>query len=95
MKTIADYVVEVLQETDNPGIMFGDVTLFDMIAERCTHTNLMDKHPMVRHSRILDALEKDERFEKYYVHMRGIGGNPNWRSFKLVSTISKSKRIET
>jgi len=84
MKTIADYVVEVLNETDNPGVMFGDVHLLDMIAERCTHTNLMEKHPMVRHSRILNALENDPRFEKYWVHIRGIGGNPNWRSFKLV-----------
>ena len=88
MKTIADITVEVLNETDNPGIMFGDVTLFDMIAQRCTHTNLMDKHPMLRHSRILDALENDDRFEKYYVHMRGIGGNPNWRSFQLKKNLS-------
>jgi len=84
MKTIADITVEVLQETDNPGIMFGDLTLLDMIAVRCTHTNLMDKHPMVRHSRILNALEKDSRFEKYFVKIRGIGGNQIWRSFELI-----------
>lgn len=83
MKTIADHVVDVLNETDNPGIMFGDVTLFDTIAWRCTHTNLRDKHPMLRHSRILDALENDDRFEKFYVNMRGTRGNPNWRSFRL------------
>lgn len=87
MKTIADFVVEVLNETDNPGIMFGDTRLFDMIAERCTHTNLMDKHPMLRHTRILNALEKDERFEKFHVHINVIG-NPNWRSFELKKKMS-------
>jgi len=83
VKTIADITIEVLNETDNPGVMFGDVTLLDMIAVKCTHTTLMDKHPMVRHTRILNALEKDGRFEKYYVKMRGVWGNPNWRSFEL------------
>ena len=95
MKTIADHVVEVLQETDNPGIMFGDCTLLDMVAVRCTHTNLMEKHPMERHRRILNALEKDDRFEKLYCQMHGMRGNQWWRSFKMVSTNSKSKRMET
>ena len=83
MKTTADIVVEVLNETDNPGVMFGDVTLLDMIANRCTHTTLMKKHPMVRHSRILSALENDDRFEKYYVKINGVIGNSIWRSFEL------------
>jgi len=82
-KTIADYAVEVLKETDNPGVMYGDCTLLDMIAVKCTHTNLMKKHPLTRHSRILDALEKDARFEKYFIRMRGMVGNQMWRSFKL------------
>jgi len=88
-KTIADITVEVLKETDNPGVMHGDVTLLDMIAVRCTHTTLMKKkngkytHPLNRHKRILDALEKDKRFEKFYARMPGIRGNQMWRSFKL------------
>lgn len=82
-KTIADITVEVLHETDNPSIMYGDTVLLDMIAKRCTHTNLMSKHPLVRHSRILNALDKDSRFEKYYFERRGYRGNKYWRSFKL------------
>jgi len=88
-KTIADITAEVLKETDNPGIMYGDVTLLDMIANRCTHTTLMRKkdgkftHPLNRHKRILDALDNDERFEKFYIRMRGMRGNQLWRSFKL------------
>ncbi len=83
MKTISDIVVEVLNETDNPGVMFGDTRLLDMIAERCTHTNLMEKHPMSRHTRILTALENDDRFEKYYVKVTVTRGYPYWRSFEL------------
>ena len=83
MKTIADFTIEVLNETDNPGVMFGDTVLLDMIASRCTHTNLMEKHPMIRHNRILNALQRDERFEKFYVKMNGYWGNQRWRSFEL------------
>ena len=83
MKTIADFVVEVLNETDNPGIMWGDVRLLDIVAERCTHTTLMDAHPMDRHGRILNALEKDDRFEKLYTKRRGYRGNPYSRWFEL------------
>jgi len=88
-KTIADITVEVLKETDNKGIMYGDTVLLDMVAERCIHTTLMRKkdgawtHPLVRHYRILNALEKDKRFEKYYFERRGMVGNKYWRSFKL------------
>lgn len=82
-QTIANVTVEVLRETDNPGIMYGDTVLLDMIANRCTHTNLMKKHPLVRHSRILNALEKDDRFEKGYFERRGFRGNKYWRSFRL------------
>jgi len=89
MKKIADIVVEVLKETDNPGVMFGDYRLLDMVAERATHTNLMDKFPMVRHSRILDALEGDERFEKRFTRMPGIRGNQVWRWFELRTSNKK------
>jgi len=88
-KSIADIVVEVLQETGNPGIMWGDTVLLDMVAERCNHTTLKKKkngswtHPLDRHNRILDALDKDPRFEKQYFHARGMRGNQWWRSFRL------------
>jgi len=82
-KTTADIAVEVLKETENEGVMYGDCTLLDMIAERCTHTNLMKLHPLTRHARILNALDKDKRFEKLYFHARGMRGNPYWRSFRL------------
>jgi len=92
VKTIADYAVEVLIETDNPGVQYGDTRLLDDIAERATHTNLMDKHPLTRHSRILDALDRDSRFEKYYIKMNGYRG-PHWRQFKLIQKPNESKVI--
>jgi len=94
-KTIADITVEVLRETDNQGIMYGDSVLLDMIANRATHTNLMKQHPLVRHSRILNALEKDKRFGKYYFERRGFRGNKYWRSFKLKKQSARdSKNVE-
>lgn len=81
-KTIADIAVEVLLETNNSGVMWGDTGLLDMIAEKCTHTNLMQLHPLDRHKRILDALDKDPRFDKKYVRINE-KGDPLWRSFKL------------
>lgn len=95
MKTIADITVEVLNETDNPGVMFGDTFLLDMVAVKCTHTNLMKKHPMIRHNRILNALQNDKRFEKFYVKMPGIIGNQTWRSFELKKQHRSSSLKET
>jgi len=91
-KTIADIVIEVLKETGNLGIMWGDTVLLDMIANRCDaqlHTTLKTKkdgktvHPLNRHNRILDALDKDPRFDKKHFHARGMRGNQWWRTFKL------------
>jgi hypothetical protein len=84
-KTIADIAVEVLKETGNHGVMWGDCSLLDEIAIKCTHTNLVGHgvHPLNRHKRILDALDRDGRFEKFYIRMKGERGNQMWRSFKL------------
>lgn len=82
-KSIADYTIEVLKETDNPGVMWGDVTLLDMISKRCMHSKISERgkgaiHPLDRHKRILDALDRDVRFEKYYLKVPFL-----CRSFKL------------
>jgi hypothetical protein len=87
-KTIADVAVVVLKRTDNPGVMWGDTMLLDEIAAACVQTTLMQRkdgtttHPLARHKRILDALERDERFKKYYIPMPGERG-PAWRYFEL------------
>lgn len=90
-KTIADITIEVLKETGNSGVMWGDTYLLDEIAIKCTHTNLVghEVHPLNRHKRILDALDKDDRFEKFYIRMRGMKGNL-WRSFRLKDSVNRS-----
>lgn len=82
-KTIAEHMRDVILENDCDGVMFGDVRLLDQCARRCIHTNLMDLHPMERHSRILSACEKSALFKKRYYRPRGIPGNPWWRSLFL------------
>jgi hypothetical protein len=88
-KTIADVAVVVLKRTDNPGVMWGDTMLLDEIAATCVQTTLMQRkdgtatHPLARHKRILDALERDKRFEKWYIRFNGLVGRSLVRSFRL------------
>ena len=64
--------------------MWGDTIVLDIIAKRCTHTNLMNKHPMTRHGRILDALgRRPDLFDAYVVPLWGRRGNQSARSFKV------------
>jgi hypothetical protein len=89
-KTIADVAVVVLRRTSNPGVMWGDVVLLDEIAATCVQTTLIRRkdgtttHPMTRHKRILDALENDKRFEKWYIRLPDYArGRGLVRSFRL------------
>ena len=84
LMTIAETAKQVLIETNNNGVMWGDCFLLDDIAVRCKHTNLMTLHPLVRHQRILNALEKSPLFEKRVVWLkRGYQGNQTGRCFTL------------
>lgn len=68
-KTIAEYMVEVLKENNVKGVMWGDCGLLDFCAEKCTHTNLMEQHPMDRHQRILGALQKSKLFDTKFIDL--------------------------
>lgn len=83
--TIADTVIEVLKDNDCNGIMWGDCFLLDEVADRLRKThNLMNLHPLTRHVRILNALEKDKRFKKHLVDLSGAyRGCSVGRCFKL------------
>lgn len=85
-KTIAEYMRDTLVETDNKAVMFGDVRLLDACAQKCSHTNLMSLHPMLRHSRILTACERSGLFDKFFILIGGKGsgrGQHHWRSLRL------------
>lgn len=63
--TIAEHMCDVLIENDFTSVMWGDCWLMDECALRCTHTTLIDAHPLDRHKRILDALCRSPLFEKW------------------------------
>ena len=56
-KRICDITVEVLRETDNPAVMWGDCGLLDLIAERAPGRN-KDELTWEGHRRILNALSR-------------------------------------
>lgn len=55
---VCDAAVEVLRETDNPAVMWGDCGLLDMIANRAGMTFPHACSPVVGHRRVLAALRK-------------------------------------
>lgn len=90
-KTISEHMSDVLKQTGNPSVMWGDCGLLDMCAARCTHTNLMNLHPLKRHNRILTALEISPLFEKRYIQIQfATVGNRDVRSFKLKESTDES-----
>lgn len=72
-------MIEVLKENNADGVMWGDCGLLDFCAERCKHTNLMDQHPMIRHDRILTALQNSKLFKTRYVTISQKRGNKTVR----------------
>lgn len=83
-KSIACHSKEVLLEQSRDVIMWGDSFLLDVIAERCTHTNLMSLHPLIRHQHILQQLGRSKHFKKYFITLPGIARG-RVRCFKLLS----------
>jgi hypothetical protein len=56
-KPIHQIAVEVLRETDNPAVMYGDSWLLDEIFYRANGRD-RPPHPLDRWKRVLDALQK-------------------------------------
>ena len=89
-KTIADHAADILRETNNPAVMWGDCGLLDMIHERA---GMVEKPvggrtwctALERHKRVLNALERSPLFKKTVVSMkRGHRGNQCCRVFTLI-----------
>ena len=83
MKTIAEHMRDVLVETENKGFMWGDLYLMDMCAARCTHTTLLDAHPIDRHKRIMDACGRSPLFDAGLIRVDVPRGNKLRRAFDL------------
>lgn len=90
-KTVGTIAVEVLKETQQEAVCWGDSGLLDMIARRAEHTNLMNLHPIERHARILNYLEKEPRLEKRFYRVRLAGRSALVRYFRLREESSNSK----
>lgn len=53
-KRVCDAAVEILRETDNPAVMWGDAHLLHLIAERSG----MNANAWITEKRVLDALTR-------------------------------------
>lgn len=84
VKTIAEIAADHLKITGVTYVMWGDTHVLDEIAWKCTHTNLSSLHPLTRHHRILNALERSPLFQKQIIDISGRGrGNTRGRCFRL------------
>lgn len=67
--TVAQIAHQYLTEQGFDGVAWGDTYNLDTIAKLCTHTNLSNLHPLTRHKRLLDYLEKSPLFTKRYYRL--------------------------
>lgn len=80
---VGDIALKVLAKIDSNHVMWGDCDVLDNIA-RLADPKKLDLHPMRRWQYVLNALERDERFEKRMVN--GHVGTPHgWQARKLRS----------
>jgi hypothetical protein len=67
-KTIAEHAVDVLRETDNPAVCYGDSGLLGLIAKRA---GMKSRHPLNMYKDVLDAMERrPDLFEKRFSRRR-------------------------
>ena len=93
-KTITDTAIEVLAENGRENIWWGDQPMLDEIAARATHTNLLSLNPLLRHSRILDALERSGKFKKGYITLGGMRGNNKTRCMTLKPQMVENREMD-
>lgn len=67
--SIAEYMKEVLIENDSDTVGWGSLDILDECSSRCTHTNLNELHPLERHARILNALDRSKLFTKFFFRL--------------------------
>ena len=70
MKTIADYMVDILNENGLGGVGSGDCSLLDECARRAKVSPRIS-HPLNRHHCVLNGLDRSPRFKKFYIRHNG------------------------
>ena len=84
-KTVTEIAIEVLAERGYDRIWWGDIDMLDEIAVRAAHTGLASLHPLIRHTRTLDTLERSGRFSKGYITVSTrTGGGHRTRCLTLI-----------
>lgn len=84
-KTIGEHALDVLRDTDNPAIMWGDCGLLDMVARRAGMREGL--HPLTRWQRVLAGIERSGLFEKSFSRLKpGMQGNQVCRVFYPLAT---------
>jgi hypothetical protein len=86
MKTIADHAIEYLKEHDLYRISAGQLGIIGEIADRSgvAERNTKHPHPLNRRDNVLDGLDRDDRFEKFYYRAHDSIGRPcTLRGYKL------------
>ena len=90
-KTIADHVFDVLAEQQMNGICFGDL---DQIHEAARRAGMYEKggntHPLCVIQKVLNGLERSNRFEKGY--MKYDGKRPPCRAFRVKMKVIRRKQ---
>ncbi len=83
---IGNIAIEIMKEQDVRYISIGEFgvlhDIFDRARERGVTKPLKISHPLNVFQRVLNALDRDERFEKEWITFPGIHKN-ECRSFKL------------
>ena len=63
-------MVETLEKNDLYAVMWGDTHLLDECAQLTGLKKLQTLHPLNRHQRILNALDRSPLFVKYYIPLQ-------------------------
>jgi len=88
MKTkIGNIAIEVMEEQKQRYVSVGEFGLlhdiYDKSVEKGITKPLKNNHPLNVFQRVLNALDRDERFQKEHIYFRGIHKNAV-RSFKII-----------
>ena len=83
-KTIADHMVDILNETGFTTVWMGSIDLIHDCADRA---NVTKDHPLKTINSVLNALDRSNKFEKGYIRATALTGTTDrtckYRSFKL------------
>ena len=92
-RKVGDIAIEVMKEEKTEHIGYTGFGLLDKVFERAKSEGILKEvgsrggmrrpHPMNRHQVILNCLDRDKRFEKFFVRVTNGRAEVSTRHFKL------------